>query len=450
MDLMNGLVRGLCLLMAAPLVQDLGPLLHAQTPAGTSQLQYVAVLRRHGVRTPLWTVEQLNAYSTQTWPEWNVPLGYLTEQGHKLMKLMGTYDRQYFLKMGLLRPDSCSDAGQFYFWSDVSQRDIETGREVAAGMFPGCTVRIHAVEQGKQDPLFSPLPTGIGKSDPNLAAAAIAGRVGGNPQALTATYRAGLEAMQAMLLGCEAGKECPPEGKPAKKILVEQPAAILPQAGRLAQLSGPLSAAATIAESLLLEYTDGKPDKEVGWGRVNKASLQKFLLLQEAYNDLSLRTPYIARVSGSNLMSHMLKSMQQAVRGEQVTGALGKPGDKGLMILGHDSNISNFGGMLGISWLLDGYQPNSRPPGGALVFEVWKDSANGKNSVRTYFLSQTMDQMRNLTPLSLQTPPIMAPIFVPGCSSTAPGWPCDWDAFQRALESAIDPAFVSAAVPKDR
>jgi 4-phytase/acid phosphatase len=447
--LMNGFVRGLCLLAAAPLMQDLGPLLHAQAPAGTSRLQYVAVLSRHGVRTPLWTAAQLNAYSTEKWPAWDVELGYLTGQGHKLMKLMGGYYRQYFLKMGLLEPDGCADAGRYYFWSDVSQRDIETGREIAAGMIPGCAARIHAVEPGKQDPLFSPLPTGAGKSDPDLAAAAIAGRVGGNPQALTATYRAGLEAMQAILLGCKPGKSCPPKGKTVEKILLEQPAAIQPQAGRLAQLTGPLAAAATMAESLLLEYTDGKPDKEVGWGRVNKTNLRDLMLLQEAYNDLTLRTPYMARVSGSNLMSHMLRSIQQAVRGEAVAGALGKPGDKGLIVLGHDSNISNFGGMLRISWLLEGYQPNSRPPGGALVFEVWKDSANGRNSVRTYFMSQTLDQMRNLTPLSLETPPVRAPIFVPGCSSAAPGWPCDWDAFQRVLESAIDPAFVSAAAPAD-
>jgi hypothetical protein len=70
--------------------------------------------------------------------------------------------------------------------------------------------------------------------------------------------------------------------------------------------------------------------------------------------------------------------------------------------------------------------------------------------VRTYLLAQTLDQLRNNTPLSLQTPPAKAPIFIPGCSSAAEGWPCDWDAFQRTLQGAIDPAFVTAAAPAKR
>ncbi|MBZ5621599.1 MAG: histidine-type phosphatase [Acidobacteriia bacterium] len=440
-------MRIFCLLLTASCFRIEGPRLYAQAPSpGSAKLQFVAVLSRHGVRTPLWTADQLNVYSTEPWPQWDVPLGYLTKHGETLMRLMGAYDREYLTKAGLLGSDGCADAGRFYFWSDTAQRDIETGRAIASGMLPGCAVTIHSVAKGASDPLFSPFAAGVGKPDPELGAAAISGRIGGHPQALVATYRAGLEALQQVLLGCEPAKPCPPEGKSVKKPLLEQPSSVLPQARGLAQLNGPLAAASTIAESLLLEYTDGKKDQEVGWGRLNRTNLQNILLLQDAYVDLALRTPYIARSYGSNLMSHMLKSMQQAVHGNAVAGALGKPGDKGLIVLGHDSNISDLGGMLRISWLLEGYQPNSRPPGGALVFEVWGDAA-GKRTVRTYIMSQTLDQMRNAVPLSLATPPVKAAIFVPGCSTAGEGWPCDWDAFERVVSSAIDPAFVSPAAP---
>ena len=212
---------------------------------------------------------------------------------------------------------------------------------------------VHAVPAGKSDPLFSPLAAGIGKPDPQLAAAAISGRIGGRPQALTEAYRAGLEALQQVLLGCEPGKKCPPEGKSVKKLLLEQPADVQKQS-RLAQLTGPLASASTITESLLLEYTDGKKDQEVGWGRVNRTNLQSLMLLQEAFVDVQLRTPYLARANVSNLLSHLLQSMQQAVQGKPVEGALGKPGDKGLFVMGHDSNLSALGGLLGLSWLLGG------------------------------------------------------------------------------------------------
>jgi 4-phytase/acid phosphatase len=422
------------------------PRIGAQTPgASGAKLEYVAVLSRHGVRTPLSTNSQLDAYSVQPWPKWDVPVGDLTAQGAKLMRLMGAYDRAYFAKAGLMAGSGCAEAGRFYFWSDTTKRDVESGRELAAALFPNCPVEIHTVPQGEVDPLFDPIRIGLAKPDPQVAVAAISGRIGGNPRALTEAHRAGLEAMQRVLLGCKPGDPCPPAGikDKVKTLLFEQPAEVRPSRSYGADLSGPLNVAAGISENFLLEYTDGKKDEDVGWGRVDKATLLQMLTLQEAYNDYALRTPYLASANSSNLLSHMLRSMQQAVQGAAVPGALGKPGDKALFVLGHDSDISHFGSLLKISWLLDGYQPNARPPGGALVFEIWRDGGTGKRTVRTYFLAQSLDQMRFRTPLSLDAPPTRAAIFVPGCGTSAEGWACDWEAFQRAAGAAVDPAFAS-------
>ena len=62
--------------------------------------------------------------------------------------------------------------------------------------------------------------------------------------------------------------------------------------------------------------------------------------------------------------------MEQAVKGSVIQGSLGEVGDRVLIVVGHDTNISNIAGLLGISWLLDGYPPDDTPPGGALVFEL--------------------------------------------------------------------------------
>jgi len=437
-------MTGLCL--AAP---QSG--LRAQTvPAATAKLDYLVVFNRHGVRTPLWNNDRLNEYSTEPWPVWKEAVGEMTEHGLALMKLLGVYDREYLSSVGLIRSNNCADAERFYFWSDITPRDIDSGQSLAEGLFPGCSVSIHAAPAGTPDALFSPFSGDRTKPDAELSAAALLGRIGGHPETLGTTYRSGLEAMERILLGCDPGKKCPPEGKTAKQSLLDQPSAVRVQPGRLAQLTGPLSAASSIAEDFLLEYTDGMKDQDVGWGRIDKNKLREIMFLQDAYVDLELRTPYIARASASNLMSHMLRSMQQAVRGAKVTGALGKPGDTGLVIMGHDSDISNLGGLLGISWVLESYHPDARPPGAALVFELWRDTATGKRSVRTYILSQTLDQLRNATPLSLAVPPARAPIFVPGCSAAGEGWACDWDAFQRTVDGAIDPKFVTADAPVSR
>ena len=98
--------------------------------------------------------------------------------------------------------------------------------------------------------------------------------------------------------------------------------------------------------------------------------------------------------------------------------------------------------MLGLSWLIQGYQRDDTPPGGALVFELWHRSVNEENTVRAYYMSQTLEQMRKALPVTIDVPPAKAPVFLPGCSVASEALPCDWRAFEHTVETAIDPAFV--------
>lgn len=415
----------------------------AQGTPASSELKLIVILTRHGVRAPTWTPEQLNEYSTEPWPNFGVAPGKLTAHGKALMKLFGAYDRSSLAAAGLLSPAGCAEAGRVYIWADTDERTIETGRAMAAGMFPGCTVETRSLPPGTTDALFNPLSAGLGRPNGVLAAAAVLGRIGGNAEALLNTYRPALETMNRVLLGCKPGTACPPEGKRAKKLLLEQPSAIEPAEGdRLAELRGPVRTAATLAQNFLLEYTNGMPDKEVGWGRISETDLRQILSLHAVYEDLLRRTPYIARTQASNLLHHIAKSMEQATTGKAVPGALGKPGDRAVILVGHDTNIANIAGTLDLSWLIEGYQPNGTPPGGALVFELWRRFADGAYSVRTYYRTQTLQQMRMALLLTPKSPPAKAPVFVPACSTAEPGFPCEWKAFQRTIEAAIDPAFV--------
>jgi len=72
------------------------------------KLKFVIILSRHGVRSPTGTPEQLNPYSAQPWPAWDVPPGYLTPQGARLMTLFGAYYRSYYAKRRLFEPSSNS------------------------------------------------------------------------------------------------------------------------------------------------------------------------------------------------------------------------------------------------------------------------------------------------------------------------------------------------------
>jgi 4-phytase/acid phosphatase len=276
------------------------------------------------------------------------------------------------------------------------------------------------------------LDAGVGHADPDLAAAAVSGRIGGHPEALLTAYRPALETMQQVLTA----------GKKVKQSLLELPVWLGPATGGLAEMRGPLAIAASLAEDFLLEYTNGMEGNDLGWGRLNESNLRQMMTLHVAYTDLVRRTPQIGRTSASNLLSHVIKAMEQAVTGKAVAGAIGKPEDRMVVIVGHDGNLSNIQGTLNLTWLIPGYQPNDTPPGGALVFELWRQPAGGEYSVHTYYMTQTLEQMRKALSLTLDSPPAKAPVFVPACSTAKEGSPCDWRAFQHTIETSIDPAFV--------
>jgi len=157
--------------------------------------------------------------------------------------------------------------------------------------------------------------------------------------------------------------------------------------------------------------------------------------------DYAFRTPMIARMYASNLLDHIRRTMEQSVTGKPVPGAIGKPGDRLVILVGHDTNIVTAAGALGIDWIEDGRMDDT-PPGGALLFELWRSHADGKPFVRLEYTAQTLEQMRKGLPLTPANPPAEAPIFVPGCSR--PDRSCTWEGFSAALRQAIDPAYVSA------
>jgi 4-phytase/acid phosphatase len=282
----------------------------------------------------------------------------------------------------------------------------------------------------------------IGLPDRDRAIASIAGRIGNDPGSVTDAYRPQLEMLQRILLGCPATFPCPQPGYTARKLLLEIPASLEGGKGdHPADLKGPLNTASTITEDFLLEYTNGLPMDQVAWGRVDLATLKQLMVLHTAASDLTRRSSYLATTQASNALAHILSTLKQAATGKEVPGALGHLGDRAVILVGHDTNLANIAGTLNLNWIIDG-RPDDTPPGGALVFELWKNTETSTYEVRTYYLAQTLDQMRNVTALTRQHPPARAQVFVPGCGTGGDGFPCDWKAFEQTTIRAIDPAFV--------
>ena len=420
------------LLLAASLVS---PALRAGEP--DDELRLVIAVTRHGVRSPLYGDEVLGKFADQPWPHWSVPQGFLTPHGRQQMVLMGAYYRALYASEGLLSGEAAVDRSRVFFRSDSDQRTSQTAHDLAAGLLPGVTIDPHNRPLDQLDPLFRAAKLPIGRPNQALGVAAVLGRIGGDASILSQACAPAFDTLHRVLLGQSATLP------PGKVDVRDLPASVEPGAmDHVVAMKGPLRAAMQITDNLMLEYAEGMPLPEVGWGRLSPADLTQLLQLHSYYFSLTDGTFYPAQAQSSNLASHILRTIGQAASGRPDPGAFGTPEHRLVVIVGHDTNIINLGGLLGLSWWLPGTQVNPLLPGGALIFELRQRRSDHQFTVRTYYLSQSLDQTRTLEPLTLAHPPGRAPIFLPGASEAGPGFPAPLRRFQELLQRVIDPEFV--------
>jgi len=412
--------------------------------APDSELKLAIILTRHGVRSPLQTNETLGKYAAEPWPTWNVTPGIQTPHGRQQMALMGGYYRERFVAEGLLSGDAAKDAPLLFLRSDNDQRTIDTTRAMGESLLPGGTVpEVVSLPPGRIDPLFRPVQVAPESADRALAAAAVLGRVGGDPATFLRAYQPEFTALQQVLTG--------PGGKlPAGKVaLLDLPVQVraTPRGDHTINVDGPLHVVEQIVDAFILEYAEGLPRQDVGWGRVSPELLTQLLRLHSAYFLLGDGALYPSQAQGSNLAWHLSQTIAQAASGKPVAGAFGSPAQKLVVLGAHDTNIINLGGLLGLNWFVPGSQANPVLPGGALILELRRRRGDGQFIVRLQYVRQTLEQTRNLDHLSLQHPPAIAPIFVPGCSTATPGFDVPLEKFEALLHSVIDPKFVVPEEP---
>ena len=360
----------LCLFFCAHfalLAQTQNPVSKTTVATPDDELKFVVIVTRHGVRSPTGKNEQLNQYSCQPWPEWSVPPGYLTDHGAKLMTLFGAYYRELYSSEGLVAPSGCADAEHILIVADSDQRTRETGKALAAGLLPGCAIEMRNLPEGTNDPLFHHSASNLSEEDKVVATAAVSGRIGANPQSLTEVYHTQIEELERILNGSSTEPACHADKAHSPLSLFDLPSSL--SAGRsdhLVELHTPLSLSSTLTENLMLEYAEGMDAANVGWGRVDVRKLKDLLQLHTASSDITQRTPFVARAQSSNLLFHILQSMQQATSTSTIPGALNKPNDRLLIIFrkaswSFDSQSLGLGGSsiscIVIPWTKYGHKP---------------------------------------------------------------------------------------------
>ncbi len=439
MKLQNKLFAGL--LTTAILLGPIQPLNAQTATTDNTTLKFALVFSRHGVRPPTKTNDNYNIYASQSFPDWSVPPGYLTLHGAQLMTIMGGYYRQYFIKQGLLTGVDAADVNSEYFYADNSERTYATGQALAAGLLPSVSSTVNELANGATDPLFYPVKLNLGSPNTSLAAAALNGRIGANPAALAQAYRAQLAQLEAVLLNTPIGD---PTWSPSYITSIgAMPIAVSAgTGGSIANFTGSIDTASTLAEIFILEYCEGMDSGNIGWGRLSREQIIDIAKLHTEDFDLLDRTPYLAQTLGSNLLLHIVNTINQAATGTATDHALGAPGQKLVMLTGHDNQLAAVGGLLHADWALPTFAVDDTPPGGAMVFELRQDPT-GNNIVRIYYNAATMDQQHDATVLSLASPPAVAPLFIPNASTNTAHFDIPLATFTSVMMSSLNTAFTN-------
>jgi 4-phytase/acid phosphatase len=190
------------------------------------------------------------------------------------------------------------------------------------------------------------------------------------------------------------------------------------------EFQGPLDAASTASESFLLEYVEGMPMSEVGWGRVSRGEIERLLIFNSIKFNYVDRPSSIAQAAAGPLARAILEALS-ARAGSRIT-----------LLAGHDTNIADLGGLLDMHWHAASYPADAVPPGSALGFELLSEG-NGRQIVRAFFRSQKMDQLRNLEPLSSANRPYRDYVDIPGCGSAKDALSCDLPTFTKIVEARL-------------
>jgi 4-phytase / acid phosphatase len=411
------------------------PFLSAQSPDDTV-LKQVIIFGRHGVRTPVVPNSMLNAFSAQPYPTFAASgLAVITPNGQTNETLLGAYFRLWLTQENLLTGNDASDAALTYVRANNAPLIVNTAQAFVAGLLPGAPPPVNTV--AAPDPLFDPIDAGVATLDTNMALAAVNGRLGGNSQALSTAYSAELALARSVLFNYPVGTS-PAPATPTGKIDVTAIPITMTAGNSTAPVNpGGLAEYYYAIDPFMMEYADGMPASQVGWGLLNEAGISQIFRLYDVLLDLEFRTPYLAKVQSSNLGSHIVRTMVQAATGNAMGGTVGTPADKIVVLTASNTNVSGLAGLFQLDWLVQGYQRDVAALGGALVFELRQSQVTGEFIVRAVYVAQTMDQLRNQTPLTLAAPPANVPVFIPGCSIDNATFDCPLGTFVRVAQQAV-------------
>ena len=371
-------------------------------------LKQVVVLSRHNIRSPLSGRQSaLQRITPHEWHHWSSAPSELSLRGGALETMMGQYFRKWLVSEGLMQENEIPAEGAMRFYANSLQRTIATVQYFSSGMLPVANVRIeHHCEVGRMDSAFAPQITDDNETFKALAQQQIATMGGekglvGIGEKMSDNYKV-LERVLDMeqSKACLEGDTCHFCTDDAHVYLIKH---------HEPGMGGSLRLACQAADALVLQYYEEPDAVKAAFGdTLTWEDWESISAIKDWYGDVLFTAPVVARQVARPLLRTMLEELQNDER-------------RFTFLCGHDSNI---GSVLAALEAEDYSLPNTiekkTPIGCKLVIGKWEDT-EGKPFASLNLVYQSADQLRNMTLLDSENPPMVFPIHLKGLHANGDG-----------------------------
>ena len=372
-------------------------------------LKQVVVLSRHNIRSPLSgrhsTMQRITPHE---WYHWSSAPSELSLRGGALETMMGQYFRKWLVSKGLLQENEIPSEGAMRFYANSLQRTIATAQYFSSGMLPVANIRIeHHCQIGKMDSVFAPQITDdseVFKAIAQRQITAMGGEKGliGIGEKMANNYKV-LERVLDMdqSKACLEGDSCHFRTDDAHVYLIKY---------REPGMGGSLRLACQAADALILQYYEEPDAVKAAFGDTLRwEDWESIAAIKDWYGDVLFTAPVVARQVARPLLRTILEELQAE-------------GRKFTFLCGHDSNIASVLAALDAEdYSLPKTIEKKTPIGCKLVIEKWEDT-EGKSFATLNLVYQSTEQLRNMSLLDLENPPVVYPIRLKGLHANADGF----------------------------
>ena len=381
-------------------------------------LEQVVVLSRHNIRSPLsGKGSVLDEATPHDWFEWSSDAAELSLKGGVSETVMGQYFKKWLEQEGFFEKNYQPAEGEVRIYSNSKQRTIATANYFTAGLLPTADTQVeYHMAFDEMDPVFTPQLTFVSDEYADDVKAQVDELFTDKIKSLPDNYELLSEVID--LEDSEAYKNGTLTG-----FSTDDTELIL-ELDKEPGMSGSLKTGCSISDALVLQYYEQSDSQKAAFGHeLSIEDWKNISEIKDLYGDVLFTAPLAAPNVAHPLLEEILSELQT-------------DGRKFTFLCGHDSNVGSvLAALEAEDYTLPEAIESKTPIGCKLVMCKWKDSS-GDSFISFDMVYQSAEQLRELSLLDLNEPPVIYPLSFAGLESISVGLYKADDVYQR-FEKAI-------------